>query len=251
MVEHIIARPPAAGVFPRGGEAMAAVTQTRRYVLATRIEIEATVVAHPVAVWPALVDPARWLSAARENGGPDAAPGGSDSAVGLPVVLETLGNDTERVGGRRRCRATLLLPLAGPRVPVWTECVTDLACPWTIEWEALDLRPMRRWRLRIWLLEAAQGQTRLRCRLTYTPRTLWLRCADSLVLRRAVRAALAQALTSFVQLFDQAPGESSTSGDLGEESPAEHLAPGNVKVETPARPQGELAQDSEETDRCR
>src|ERR671922_251542 len=65
-------------------------------------------------------------------------------------------------------RAGPAWPLLGRREATWTEVVADAHGPWTLELEAARIgRLLRRWRVRLTLVEQADGQTRLRCRVSY------------------------------------------------------------------------------------
>jgi hypothetical protein len=98
------------------------------------------------------------------------------------------------------------VPLLGLRTVAWQELVTDVWRPWTLEVEALDSPPLRRWRLRLWLA-ADGGATRLRCQIWYAPVSLrpWL--AAALFLRRAIHDALDAALAALARSFEPAPAE--------------------------------------------
>jgi hypothetical protein len=99
----------------------------------------------------------------------------------------------------------------------WVEQVTDVAAPWTIEFERLERQPFKRWRLRLWLLEQDGGETRVRCRLSYIPATLSARLANPLFLRRALQRQLEATLRGLAQSFQQ-------SLPSAEDSPVEEPA---------------------------
>src|SRR5690242_6197165 len=96
----------------------------------TTIEAETSIAATPAAIWAAVLDYERWGAWAPP---PDAAAGGR--RVTLQAV-EPLDGPVDRVGSLRCVLAAVDVPLLGARNVRWVEQVTDVAAPWTIEYEA-------------------------------------------------------------------------------------------------------------------
>ncbi|MBI3971718.1 MAG: SRPBCC family protein [Chloroflexi bacterium] len=146
----------------------------------TRIDAEVIVPAHPLDVWPLLSEHERWPA--------------WNAPVGGKLRLasaELLAGPPDRVGAVREGTVILArVPLLGTRTVGWAGCTTDIACPWTVEFEAAGRRGAWRWRLRIWLLEHGDDQCRVRCRLEYAAPALWLRVVDALIVRREVAGCL-------------------------------------------------------------
>ena len=145
----------------------------------TKIEASAVIPAPPHQVWQSLLDSRRWSQWL-----PEGAPARIDA-------IEATDETFERVGDRRRCSAVLSgIPFFRERRLVWNEWVTDVDRGRTLEIEALPARhPIRRWRVRFWLVPDAEFGTRLRCHLSYRPASLtgWL--ADQFLRRRLTVAA--------------------------------------------------------------
>jgi hypothetical protein len=159
----------------------------------TLIDAAVVVSATPAEVWRALLAHERWPEWCA----------GADGAVRLSAVTPLTGT-AEQVGATRRCTATLA-PLAwtGPRQVTWTECVTDIWYPWTVEFEARERAlALRRWRLRLTLVPEADGQTRVYARLCYAPRdpALWL--VDACFLRRTLAQTLVGALLNLARSLE-------------------------------------------------
>jgi hypothetical protein len=161
--------------------------------LATTIKIEASAVipATPPQVWQSLLDSRRW-----SHWLPEGAPARIDT-------IEATDETFERVGDRRRCSALLSgFPFFRERRLVWNEWVTDVDRGRTLEIEALPAHhPIRRWRVRFWLVADAEFGTRIRCHLSYRPASFggWL--ADRFVLRRRVTEAAAAWLDNLAASF--------------------------------------------------
>jgi hypothetical protein len=189
----------------------------------TRIEAETTIAAQPAEVWRALLDLARWpewSSAATAASGVGTAGATSASERPYQITLrhiEALGEPAGRVGALRRCVATVTVPLLGARAAEWVEQVTDLTAPWTMEIEGLGRRPLKYWRLRIWLMDQVDGGTRVRCRLTYLPATLRLKVANALFLQRAIERQIGTVLTGLACSF-QAVDAPEAAGEVTEEA---------------------------------
>ena len=160
----------------------------------TRIEAEAAVAAAPSDVWQTLLEHHRWAEWSTAN----------VSRACLRAV-DPLGGPADRVGALRRNEATVSVPLFGTRTLRWSEQVTDVAAPWTLELEAIDQPPIRQWRIRLWLVEQLTGGTRVRCRLTYRPSTLRLKLADALFLRRALAEQVQATLQGLAGAFAAPP----------------------------------------------
>ncbi len=181
-----------------------------------------------------LVDPERIIAPdALDAGSPDAnALGGAEGPAG--PLAGAPASPVIRVGDRRRCTAVVLgAPLLRRRRVTWDEHVSDVDEQRTIELEALDRGgAIRRWRLRFWLIAQADGQTRLRCRLTYRPATLGGRLFDRLVLRPRLTRAADEWLTSIASsLGAVAPGVSLTPVA---EHPAEARQPEPIRIDSGA-----------------
>ncbi len=175
----------------------------------TSIEAETSIAAAPGDVWAALLDGKRWTSWA---GLVDpTAPTTKRRRVTLDAV-EPLDGPADQVGTLRWAAATIAIPLLGARAAQWVEQVSDVAAPWTIEYESLARRPFKRWRLRLRLAERSDGGTRVRCRVTYAPATLGLKLADRLFLRRAISEE-AQATLDGLACSFQAGAALQTTGE--------------------------------------
>lgn len=117
--------------------------------------------------------------------------------------VELLLGPESRVGALRRCAASFnALPLFGRRAVHWTDQLTDAACPWTLEFEILDRLPLRRCRLRFWLMEHPDGQTRLRLRLKYSPAPPLFWLLDHIFLRRTATRYLQSSLSTLAKTFE-------------------------------------------------
>jgi hypothetical protein len=98
----------------------------------------------------------------------------------------------------------------------WVEQVTDVAAPWTLELETLGTPPVS-WRLRLWLVEQLDGDTRVRIRLTYRPSGLRRRLADRLFLRRTLERHTQSLLAGLARSFAPLPAGAEpvdTEGEL-------------------------------------
>jgi hypothetical protein len=166
------------------------------------IEAETSIAAAPGEVWAALLDGKRWTS--RAGLVDPTGPATKRRRVTLDAV-EPLDGPADQVGTLRWAAATITIPLLGARAAQWVEQVSDIAPPWTIEYEALARRPFKRWRLRLRLAERRDGGTRVRCRLTYAPATLAFRVADLLFLRRAIAHQVQATLDGLARAFAPAP----------------------------------------------
>lgn len=158
-----------------------------------RIEAVAIVPGPTGEVWRTVVDYARW---------PEWF-GTRDGGARL-VRVEPSADPPDRVGAWRRCAAILpsrpLLRLLGGRETVWTEIVADVRAPWTLELEAPRVgRLLRRWRLRLTLVERPDGRTRVCCRLSYRPGSAPAWLVERLLVRRAITAAVDAALAGLAQ----------------------------------------------------
>ena len=195
----------------------------------TRIDAVVIVPASGGDVWAALTDHARWPE--WPAGGAGAAPsaesmgGAANDGPARLTHVAPLADPLDRVGARRRCTATLPpAPLVGPREVSWTEVVADVRVPWTLELEAARIgRLLRRWRIRLTLVEQPDGQTRLLCRTTYAPASPlgWL--ADQLYVRRTVAAAIEAALAGLAASF-------AADAPSAQEPPTPEAAPAPVSA---------------------
>jgi len=119
-------------------------------------------------------------------------------------AIEPLDDPADRVGTLRCVSAAVHVSLLGARSVRWVEQVTDIATPWTIEYEALARRPIAHWRVRLRLLEQPDAGTRVRCRLTYVPASLGLRLANLLFLRKAITHQAQALLDGLARSFQPA-----------------------------------------------
>lgn len=159
----------------------------------TRIEAVAIVPAAVTDVWTVLLDQERWPEwRCSEN-------------VLYLGAIEPITSALTSVGDRRRCTAILeRLPLVGQRQFSWEEQITDIAEARTLEFEACGNNPaLRRWRVRFWLAAQMDGQTRIRCYVSYTPGTLTVWLADQCILRRRIESAVSAWLTSIAASFGE------------------------------------------------
>jgi hypothetical protein len=159
-----------------------------------RIEAVAIVPARAGEVWRAVSDYAHWPEWAARDGG-----------VRLARVEPGVGA-LDRVGAWRRCTATLPHLIAwgppGGHEVTWTEIVSDVRAPWVLELEAPTIgRLIRRWRLRLTMVEQPDGRTRVRCRLSYRAGSVLAWLVDRLLVRRAIAAGVAAALSGLTQSF--------------------------------------------------
>lgn len=161
----------------------------------TRIEAVAVVPAAVPDVWSALLNHERWPEW-RAN----------ESALYLGAV-EPVDGALTTVGDRRRCTAVLdRLPLVGHRHFSWEERITDIAEARTLELETCNENPaLRRWRVRVWLAAQTDGQTRIRCQVSYTPATLSAWLADLCILRRRIELAVSAWLSAIAASFAEEP----------------------------------------------
>jgi uncharacterized protein YndB with AHSA1/START domain len=203
----------------------------------TRIESEIVVATTAEDVWLALLDHARWASWSASSdtrgdasvdvaGGAGATDAGHATPPHQRITLESVepagvptDEPADQVGALRCVTATVAVPLLGRRRVRWVEQVTDVAAPWTIEFERLERRPFKRWRLRLWLLEQDGGETRVRCRLSYTPASLSAKLANPLFIQRALHRQVEASLRGLAQSFQQAPSteHSLAAGPAAEE----------------------------------
>ena len=188
----------------------------------TRIEAEATIPAGRAAIWEALVDHERWPEWHRSAGG----------AVRLEQV-ELLSGAPGAVGARRRCTARFTVrPAPGARTAVWTEFISDVTPGWSMELESSDgPGAFERHSMRLTLLPRQDGQTRLRWRVTYQPRSLAARLLDRLFIRRAIARCLEGALAGLAEAVAgpaTAPEAATPEPTPRDASPAPPDAPGSI-----------------------
>ena len=159
----------------------------------SRIEAEVSVPAAPAVVWPALLDAGRWAAWA--------VPCAGEPPERLTLEpLELIDGAADGVGALRCGAAVVRVPVLGARTVRWVEQVTDVAAPRTIEFETLG-EPAVSWRLRLWLVEQPDGDTRVRCRLSYRPRGMRYRLANALFLRRALERHAETMLAGLARSF--------------------------------------------------
>lgn len=171
-----------------------------------KIETSTIVPAEVGRVWEVLLDHSRWIEHLTEG-----SPARFDD-------VEPLDETFVRVGDRRRCAAVIdQLPLVGRRRLSWEEQVTDVDHLRTLEIESLPSRdPIRRWRLRFWLVPQPDATTRVRCHVSYRPASFAARLADSLFLRKRIALAAESWVANLAGSFTPAELAERPTPDLSE-----------------------------------
>jgi hypothetical protein len=171
-------------------------------------------------VWKAIVDHARWPEWSEVRG----------RAARL-VRVEAGAEPSDRVGARRHCAAVLppgllgLFGLLGQRQATWTEVVADVRRPWALELEAPTVgRLLRRWRVRLTLVEQRDGRTRVRCRVSYRTGSAAAWLLERLLVRRAIATGVQSALAGLAHSL-AARGDSAVPVGAAETAPQADAAP--------------------------
>jgi len=178
----------------------------------TTIDLQAILPAPPPAVWAILIDDARWpewVAAAPELRG---------RAWTLDAI-QVLEPHPGAVGHRRRGVLSCPLPFGRRGYLTWHDCVADAAPHRLLEYRLLDGRALQRWRLQLILVPHPGGQTRLRIRLVYRPRSLVVWLLDRLLLRRHLTQLLAWGLAGLLQRLAASPAGEQEAAPLPRPQP--------------------------------